>query len=269
MQTILDKIRKHFIVVPNIEISLEANPETLRFDAGLGLLEAYREAGVNRLSLGCQSFDDNVLKALGRVHDAKTNDLAFSNARKAGFSNINIDLIFAVPGQSMAIWKDTLKKTLAFGPEHIALYNLTTDHGTIPAQADEDLDLAMYRTAIESLEKAGYKHYEISNFAKLDFECQHNLTYWRNEPYLGLGEGAISSTTADDYAMTVVLGLRLLIEGVNGSRFQSRFGFSLFEKFSQQIARAAKLGLLLVDDEKILLSSRGLEVANQVFELFI
>ncbi|MFC1478460.1 radical SAM family heme chaperone HemW [Candidatus Margulisiibacteriota bacterium] len=270
VQKILDAVRSHFQTGLDMEISLEANPETLiEPEQGLEKLRQYRRAGVNRISLGCQSFDENALKKLGRIHNVQANELAYQNIREAGFDNVNIDLIFAIPGQTEAIWQDTLQKTVQLGPEHIALYNLTTDHGSRPLLQDEVLDLAMYRTARSTLKKAGYTHYEISNFARPEYECRHNLTYWHNEPYLGLGEGAISSTVTHDPALTVILGLRLLHEGVNYARFKERHGTQIMEMFGEQIEELVKLGMLKQDSQRITLTPRGLEVANQVFERFI
>ncbi|MFH1429558.1 MAG: radical SAM family heme chaperone HemW [Candidatus Margulisiibacteriota bacterium] len=270
VQKILDAVRAHFEVGPEAEISLEANPETLiEPECGIEKLRQYLQAGVNRISLGCQSFDENVLSYLGRVHDAEANNIAFRNIREAGFENVNIDLIFAVPGQAITSWQDTLQKAVQLGPEHIALYNLTIDHGSRPLLQDDMLDLAMYRSARSFLKKAGYTHYEISNFAKPGYECRHNLTYWHNEPYLGLGEGAISSTVTHDPVMTVILGLRMLREGVNYARFKERHQTGIMEVFGKQIEELVKLKMLKKGFRAITLTSRGLEVANQVFERFI
>jgi oxygen-independent coproporphyrinogen-3 oxidase len=267
---IMDAVRERVKLAEDVEISLEANPETLLPIAqGKSNLAAYRLSGVNRLSLGAQSFDPDVLQILGRLHTVETTLNAYAMARSAGFMNINLDLIFAVPGQTLQSWEHTLQKAIELNPEHIALYNLTHDHGQVPVLDDEELDLAMYRLAREHLHTAGYEHYEVSNFAKLGFQGRHNLTYWRNEPYLGLGNGAHSSTTTDDPRMTMILGLRLLQEGVNLERFQKRHGKNALDAFRLALEKLQREALIDLQKDRILLSSRGLEIANIVFEELI
>jgi len=269
IQAILSAAKAHFSVAPDAEISLEANPETLVSTNTLEKLRGYRRAGVNRISLGVQSWDDARLKALGRIHSADASATAYRHIRAAGFDNVNMDLMFAIPGQTLSEWDATLKKTAEFEPEHISLYNLTDDHGTHPVLEDDAMDLAMYRLARKILKAHGYIHYEISNFAKSGRECRHNITYWRNEDYIGIGEGAESSTTMDDPAMTVILGLRLLREGIRRDRFHAQYGYAIGEKFGGAIEGLLKQKLIRVTPVRILLTSRGLEVANYVFATLI
>ncbi|MFA5927791.1 MAG: radical SAM family heme chaperone HemW [Candidatus Margulisiibacteriota bacterium] len=264
---LMKAIRGKYSLTEEAEISLEANPETIAKD--LTKLKQYREIGINRVSLGCQSFDNKVLSSLGRIHNADTNIKAYRNLRRAGFKNINIDLIFAVPGQTRQSWERTLRKAISLKPEHISLYNLTTEHGLASVLKDQELDLGMYRLARKLLKQAGYVHYEVSNFAKPGFEGRHNTTYWRNEPYLGLGASAASSTTADDPSMTVILGLRLLQEGVQKSRFLLRHGVELDVMFGKEIEKLRKLKMIKVDERRLKLTARGLEVANMVFGEFV
>jgi oxygen-independent coproporphyrinogen-3 oxidase len=184
-----------FAVTP--EITLEANPGTVqgKFFARI------RRSGVNRLSLGAQSFNDGCLKLLGRIHSADEVREAFLCARKAGFDNINMDLIYALPGQTMLCWQNTLEEALRLHPEHLSLYSLTLEEGTPLAGTvkagllplpDEDLAADMYLLAEEVLSREGYIHYEISNWAVSGKECRHNLAYWKNTSYLGVGAGAHS-----------------------------------------------------------------------------
>lgn len=184
-----------FVVAP--EITLEANPGTVqeKFFAQI------RRAGVNRLSLGAQSFNDGCLKLLGRIHSANEAREAFLCARKAGFDNINMDLIYALPGQTMPCWQNTLEEALRLHPEHLSLYSLTLEEGTPLAGwvkagllplPDGDLAADMYLLAEEILDREGYSHYEISNWAVPGKECRHNLAYWKNTSYLGVGAGAHS-----------------------------------------------------------------------------
>jgi oxygen-independent coproporphyrinogen III oxidase len=194
---ILATARSVFAVDDDAEITLEANPGTLEY----GHLDELRAVGVNRLSMGAQSFDAGLLKWMGRIHSPEEIEVAFRAARSAGFTSVNLDFIFALPGQSLALWEQTLDRAIDLGPEHLSLYSLIVEEGTplftwvkqgkvIPA--DDDLAADMYELASAKLATAGYRQYEISNWALPGHECQHNLTYWHNLPYLGLGAGAHS-----------------------------------------------------------------------------
>lgn len=200
----MDHIRKCFQLSPDAEISLEANPGTLSLEN----LIQYRQAGFNRVSLGIQSFDDRMLHILGRIHTAADADVAFGQAREAGFSNINIDLMFGIPGQTMECWMDSLSHALALNPEHISFYSLKFEEGTpfhdmlekgILREVDDSLDRSMYHKAVETMQGSGpagytppYIHYEISNASRPGFACRHNMKYWSMGEYLGLGLGAHS-----------------------------------------------------------------------------
>ena len=182
------------------EVTLEANPGTVDRDS----LKGFRSMGVNRLSLGVQSFSDETLKKLGRTHKAEDSLKAFKDAREAGFGNISVDLIFGIEGQTMESWEESLKKTLELSPEHISLYSLEFMEGTVftrllqegkMKESDPEDDRQMYEKAVEMLKEAGYEHYEISNFAKPGFESRHNLKYWNLDDYAGFGPGAHSYMT--------------------------------------------------------------------------
>lgn len=194
---LLGNVRKLFAVAPDAEISMEANPGTLTAEK----LAAYKKAGVNRLSLGVQSFDDGLLRALGRIHSAQDACDAVRLARGAGFENINLDLMYALPGQTAAQWKTTLDAAIALGVEHISAYSLIVEDGTPMAARvesgaailpDDEAVIGMQRTAIDTLAAAGYARYEISNYAKPGYECRHNLVYWLRGDYLGIGCAAHS-----------------------------------------------------------------------------
>lgn len=188
-----------FIVEDGAEITSEANPGTVSHD----YLRALRNLGVNRLSLGSQTFDAGELAMLGRIHDADQVGVTVERARAAGFGNLNLDLIYGLPGQPLVSWQHTLARALALAPQHISLYCLTLEEGTplrhrvlrgqLP-EPDPDLAADMYELAAERLAGAGYQQYEISNWSLPGYECVHNLVYWRNRPYLGLGAGAHSSS---------------------------------------------------------------------------
>ena len=194
---LLGAARAAFAVDTDAEITLEANPGALEY----GQLDEMRAAGVNRLSMGAQSFDPALLRWMGRIHSPGEIETAFRAARAAGFSNINLDFIFALPGQTQATWAETLERAIALGPDHLSLYNLIVEEGTPlygwvqrgkVREVDEDTAADMYEHAQRRLAEAGYQHYEISNWAREGHACQHNLTYWRNLAWLGLGAGGAS-----------------------------------------------------------------------------
>lgn len=194
---IIAAARDAFALDESAEITLEANPGALEYER----LDAVRAAGVNRLSMGAQSFDADLLRWMGRIHSPAEIVTAFEAARAAGFTNINLDFIFALPGQSQALWEETLERALTLGPDHLSLYNLIVEEGTPlygwvrrgkVREVDEDTAADMYEYAQRRLSAAGYEHYEISNWARPGHACQHNLTYWRNLTWIGLGAGGSS-----------------------------------------------------------------------------
>jgi len=310
---LLDACRAAFDVLPGAEITSEANPGT----TDLARFAALREMGVNRLSMGVQSFDDAELRWLGRIHSAAEAEAAFGAARRAGFDNINLDFMFGLPGQRPEVWAATLARALALGPEHLSLYSLTVEEGTpladsvrrgVDSAPDDDLAADLYQHAADVLIAAGFSQYEISNYARPGYECRHNLVYWRNEPYLGFGAGAhsfdleahargagrrwwnvrpvpayIGRVTADRDAMadaeeipprlamgeTMMVGLRLVEEGVSDARFRDRFGLGLKDAFGDTIERLVASGLLERTADGLRLSPRGRLLGNQVFAEFL
>ena len=192
-----ETIRGAFAVRDDAEASLEANPG----DCDRARLSDWLDAGINRLSIGVQSFDDDALKTLGRRHDSAEACAAIRQAREAGFANVNLDLMFGLPGQTAGQWRASLERALECVPEHLSLYGLTLEpgtrmeqwvrEGTMPAP-DQDVAAEMYELAEDTLVDAGFRHYEISNWARSRRECRHNLAYWRMAPYLGTGAGAHS-----------------------------------------------------------------------------
>ncbi len=304
---ILDAVHTAFALDRDAEISIEANPGTV--DAST--LAILRGRGVNRLSLGIQSFLDEELRLLGRIHTAEQAVEVFAAARQAGFENVGLDLIYGLPGQSKAAWQHSLERALALEPEHLSLYALSVEPGTPLARAierghlpapDSDLAADMYQMAVEASASAGYLHYEISNWARgPEHRCRHNLIYWRNEPYLGLGAGAhswvggrrwLNATEPAEYALrfrdgetalaeaesippelemdeTMMMGLRLVEEGMPWGRFHQRFGLDARHRYEPQIAELAALGLLEVDEHRGRLSPRGQLLGNQVFARFL
>jgi oxygen-independent coproporphyrinogen-3 oxidase len=173
------------------EWTMECNPSTVSTEKA----KLYREFGVNRISMGVQAFDDEVLDALGRIHSVKAAVASYRQLRDAGFDNINLDLMFGLPGQTMEQWRATLRQAIALAPEHISTYCLIPEEDTRFAtyRGDEELELAMYQTGIEMLGAARYRQYEISNFALPGRECAHNIAYWEGKDYIGVGPSACST----------------------------------------------------------------------------
>lgn len=302
---ILDTIRSRFNVLPDAEISLEANPGT----TDRARYAVLRQAGFNRLSMGVQAFDDQLLKALGRIHTASEAISSFEAARQAGFGNINIDLMFALPGQTIRHWQRTLRTAISLQPEHLSCYALTIEPNTpfykmhqqgLLSLPGEEEDLRMYQYAIRTLTRAGYEHYEISNFARPGYRCQHNMVYWRNEQYLGFGPGAVSyrhgirwkclnnprryvhavrqglplveeeeRLEADaSLGETIMLMLRLR-DGVDVKAVEQRYGVNLAQRYAHQLRQLQRLRLIEVTPDYWRITSRGLPIANTICAEFL
>jgi len=282
------------------EITVEANPNTVSLT---GLI-ALRRAGVNRLSLGVQAFSDRLLAGLGRSHTNAEASAAIEVARRAGFANLNLDLMYGLPGQRLVDWQESLARALAHKPEHLACYELTIEEGTPFARLvergeislpHEEEALSMAELTHELLGRAGLQRYEISNYAGPGRECRHNLNYWRNGSYLGLGAGAVSclsgfrfGTVAEPepfaglvqkgelplaegeclplaarFRESVVMGLRLL-EGVSFSRLQRQFGLTPVGYYGKMLEDLRRQGLVEIGHDSLRLTENGLPVANQV-----
>ena len=301
VRRVLDACRASFLLDEDAEITLEANPGTLTREQLVGL----RKAGINRLSLGSQSFDAQLLKTLGRIHTPAEIMGAVSAARAAGFTSINLDFMFGLPGQHMHHWQETLEQALALHPEHLSLYSLIIEEGTpffdwtregriVPG--DEDLCADMYEYADERLQAAGYINYEISNWALPGHQSRHNLTYWRNLPYIGMGAGAhsffagnrfsnerdpqryinllkkrqvpvVESETiekAQEMSETAFLALRTA-EGLHLSTFEERFATPFSDFAGNRLQLVEEAGLLEQADGWLRLSKRGRLLGNEVF----
>ena len=305
LEEVLSALRQAFRMANDVEITIEANPGAVDSDYLAGLLNL----GVNRLSLGVQSLDDGLLRLLARIHTAAEAVESYGLARQAGFANINLDLIYGVPHQTLELWQSTLREILSLQPDHLSLYALTLEEHTPLARQvargetpspDDDLAADMYILAEEMLVEAGYVHYEISNWAGpiSNHKCRHNLTYWRNQPYLGFGAGAHSYfggrrwhnvlspmeytvrlnvgmgscahsediDLATEMADTMILGLRLVGEGVSFEGFAGRFGERLESLYESELGDLEQLGLVEVTAEGVRLTPRGRLLGNEVFE---
>jgi oxygen-independent coproporphyrinogen-3 oxidase len=313
MVRVLTAVAESFTLAPNGEITMEANPGTV--DAAY--LVAVAAAGVNRISFGVQSVIPDELRLLERTHDFAAVETAVKLTRQAGITNFNLDLIYGVPGQTLASWEQSMRAVLALGPTHLSLYCLTIEPGT-PMQRwlsngriqppDPDLAADQYELACAVLAEHGFEHYEISNWALPGYACAHNLTYWRNGEYLGLGAGAhghaagvryavvrqprvylrrmqqsveqpypLSAAVADSHALTrqeamgdtVMTQLRLLDEGLDLAAFARRFDQTLDEAYPGVMAQLVEWGLLRVVDGRLYLTEQGWFLSNQVFYRFM
>ncbi len=284
------------------EITMECNPGTVTIES----LKAYKEAGINRLSIGLQSTDDELLKTLGRIHSYEQFLETYQMARKVGFDNINVDIMSGLPNQTLKQYEDTLKKVVALGVEHISAYSLIVEEGTpffesyekeqLPLPK-EDIERQMYYQTKEILEAAGYRRYEISNYAKKGYECRHNIRYWIRKEYLGLGLGASSliqnvryknveklSTYLEDGYMGQVevetlskkdcmeefmfLGLRMM-KGVSKKEFADAFHVSIGEIYGGVLETLKSQKLIREKDGRIFLTERGIDVSNVVLAEFL
>ncbi len=296
IKMILNSCHKTFDLVSNPEISIEANPITL----SKSKLLALKKSGITRISVGIQSLSDRLLKILGRLHDSNTATETIKAVKDTGFKSWNVDLMYAIPTQTIKEWKETLKRITNFDPPHLSLYSLIIEEGTPlhrtilsgKLKPVEDEGFEMYQWAIDYLKSIGYEHYEISNFAKPMHRCIHNLSYWKNTYYLGIGNSASSffrgwrftrSTSIRKYTgfseriklskkeqekETMIMGLRL-IEGVKKKRFQKRFKEDIYTVFGKQIERLIEAGLLEDNGSHIRLTERGIMLGNHVFEEFV
>lgn len=301
MKKIFKCLEENFCFAENPEISIEANPGTVSLEK----LKIYRECGINRISFGLQSAENEQLKRLGRIHTFEIFLESFRQAREAGFQNINVDLMFDLPGQTRESWEKTLRTAAALHPEHISAYSLILEEGTPfgenpPELPDEDTEYFMYEDTAAVLSEYGYEQYEISNYAREGFACRHNIGYWQGTEYLGLGLGASSlfeemrffnSKDMDEYLSHskepdrirkekemlteenqmeefMFLGLRMT-RGVSEKEFQRRFGVSLEEIYGDVLSKYRKLGLMEEAHGFWRFSRKGIHVSNPILADFL
>jgi oxygen-independent coproporphyrinogen-3 oxidase len=300
LDRVIGIIKDQFRIAGDAEFTMESNPNSITSEK-LGLL---LERGVNRLSLGIQSLSDEILVTLGRLHTAKQATEAFSLARRSGFNNIGVDLIYGIPGQTMTQWEESLDAVIGLKPEHLSLYSLSLDEGsqfhrmaeahrfTLP---DDEIVAQMYERAVMKLRKAGFDQYELSNFSLPGFECRHNMNYWERGEYLGLGPGAWSfisgiryANIADSAAYSKVLscGQKAVhsqevvatataareavllgirtMKGLDIDRFERDFGKDLRSRLERNISRLEDSGLLLLRDGRLKLTDQGMLLSDEV-----
>ena len=284
----------------NVEVTIEVNPGTVTEKK----LKTYKEIGINRLSIGVQETHDELLKSIGRIHTYEEFLKTYNLARKIGFNNINVDLIIALPNQTIQDIKENLEKIIKLNPEHISVYSLILEEGTLFYNKynenkiklpDEELERNMYWYVKNTLENNGYMHYEISNFSKKGFESKHNMNCWNQEEYLGFGVAAHSYNNKTRYSNTnsieeyikgsnkiihekqtledmqkeyMLLGLRK-IEGINIQKFKNKFAQNPIFIFKEQLSKLVNEELIIIDGNKIKLTNKGLDLANIVWEEFV
>lgn len=298
---ILREIRNRFKMKEDAEITIEVNPGT----ANIGKLQAYREMGINRLSIGLQSPEDRELKILGRIHNYGQFLETYQEARTVGFDNINIDLMSAIPDQTYEGWVKNLRTVAELEPEHISAYSLIVEEGTPFAARklnlpDEDTEYNMYEATAQILKEYGFEQYEISNYARKGRECRHNVGYWTRQDYLGFGLGASSLygkerfantadmkkylensrnpekirekepslTREDEMAEFMFLGLRMT-KGISKADFQRCFGCTIESVYGEVLEKYESMELLLEKDGRIFLSREGIHVSNSIMAEFL
>lgn len=302
MKDIMVAVKEVFDLSVLNEITIEVNPGTIN----RAKLEEYKEAGINRLSFGLQSTDNKELKSLGRIHTYETFLENYYLAREVGFHNINIDLMSGLPGQSVEEWLITLERIIVLKPEHISAYSLIIEEGTPFYNRygldynNEETDRLIYSKTKEFLQINGYNRYEISNYAKDNYECRHNIGYWKGTEYLGLGLGSssfldgirqkneedlnkylnldsdfkeliIESTTLskkEEMEEFMFLGLRL-IKGVSKNNFFLKFNQPIEDIYNKELLKSEQENLLYIGKDSIYLTEKGIDLSNVVMSRFL
>jgi oxygen-independent coproporphyrinogen-3 oxidase len=305
LKEIIECVREHFVLAKDGEYSIEANPGTV----GGEMLQTLGASGINRISFGVQSFSDELLKGLGRIHSAEDTLQAVALSRRAGFENISVDLMYGLPGQSLADVKESVEAAMRLDVRHISAYGLKVEENTpffarqeagilnLPAEETEE---EMYDYITGYLPEQGYCRYEISNYAQEGWECRHNLKYWRFQPYLGVGAAAHSFLNRDRFAndSDVIRYMRCIEQngspiseketlnegtamaefvflslrtaaGMEIQGFDRYFSRNFFSKYGKVVENLEKEGLLRVTQERICLTSRGMKFGNRVFAAFL
>lgn len=304
-ERIMRELREGFFIDEETEISMEANPAAVTEEK----LAAFKEAGLNRLSIGAQSFDDRVLKILGRFHKREHIAETAAAARRAELDNISLDLMFGISGQSLESWRDSVRQAIELEPKHISLYSLEIMDNTrfardfdkgIYHQTEEEEDRRMYREALEMLDAAGIMQYEISNAAIPGYECKHNMRYWNMGEYLGFGPSAHSfvqgvryaniadvnayidsptnavqsrtvNTEHDNISEYIFTGLRRN-KGISKADFHRRFGreiWDFYPKEHREFREFVSGGFAFEDEESIGLTRRGMDISNKIMMIFV
>lgn len=297
---ILEIIKQNYKVSQTVETTIEINPGTVTKEK----LKSYIEAGINRISIGLQTCNDNLLKNIGRIHTYEEFLNTYKLAQKVGFTNINVDLMIGLPNQTLNDVKDSLEKIISLNPKHISVYSLIIEEGTLLERKIGNGELELPKEEIErkeywevkrTLEKFGYRHYEISNFAKTGYESKHNVNCWEQKEYIGFGLAAHSylnnvrfsnvekieeylentepviherQNIEDKKKEYMLLGLRKL-EGIKISNFKNKFGCNPIMEFKNELNKLVNEDLIEIDLDEIKLTKKGIDLANVVWEEFV
>ncbi|UXP33750.1 radical SAM family heme chaperone HemW [Reichenbachiella agarivorans] len=301
---LIETSREEFVLSENLELTLEANPD----DLNLTKLHELKSLGINRLSIGIQSFDDALLKYFNRSHDRRTAIQAVRDAREAGIDNISIDLIFGVPNQSLEMLADDLRQALSLETPHISIYGLTIEEKTVFGKwhkqnkltpIDEDLASEHLSLIMTTLETAGYVQYEISNFCKPDYQSRHNSSYWAGTHYLGIGPAAhsyngssrqynishnnkyiqaihahqlnheIEVLTQDEKITEMILTQIRTIAGIDMMELKSQLGYDMIHEKKKELSQLTQSGLLSIQNDRLILSKKGKLLGDYITELLI
>lgn len=302
---LIENIYSNFNIKRDAEITMECNPGTLNKVK----LKAIKSLGINRLSMGLQVTQDHHLKYIGRIHTYEQFEKNYKDAIEVGIDNINVDLMYSLPNQSFDEWKETLNKIINLNPSHISAYSLILEEGTKFYDMylnkefelnDEEVDISIYNYTIDTLYKNGYHQYEISNYAKDNFECKHNVLYWKCEEYVGIGASASGYfngirynniceldnyekmilegekpieweeklSIKDEIEESIFLGLRMN-EGIQISDFKEKYNFDFEKEYKNEIEKLSKMELIEIDNNRMKLTQKGREISNSVFVEFI
>lgn len=301
IEKLKNKLKNNITKFEEIEITIEVNPGTVTKEK----LQDFKSCGINRLSIGLQTTNNNLLKQIGRIHTYEEFMDTYNWAKQVGFENINVDLMLGLPNQTIKDLKDSLEKVMKLGATHISVYSLIVEEGTVISKLldeekiqlpSEETEREMYWYVKNTLELNGYKHYEISNFAKESKESKHNVNCWKQEEYIGLGVAAHSylndtrfsngnnienyinnvdnkeveevQTLEDKQNEFMLLGLRML-DGVDIAMFKQKFGQNPIYLYRDSLSELVEEGLVVVDLNHIRLTNKGLDLANLVFEEFV
>ncbi|MCC0629966.1 MULTISPECIES: radical SAM family heme chaperone HemW [unclassified Clostridioides] len=305
IREVFTSIKEVFNIDENAEITIECNPGTLTIEK----LKAMKDVGINRLSIGLQAVQEKHLNFIGRIHTYEEFEKNYKDALSVGFKNINIDLMYSLPNQTLCDWKETLQKVVDLNPTHISAYSLILEEGTELYNMhesnkfeliDENIDIEMYEYTINYLKSKGYNQYEISNYSKEGYNCEHNILYWECEHYIGLGAGASgyidnnrynNLESLEEYHLSLVkrekpiqesenLSIKDMIEekifmglrmnkGIKFEDFKKKFGIDFREKYSKQIEMLSTRRLINKSFEGIQLTQKGREISNSIFIEFM
>ena len=305
IKILFDNINLNFKIKEDAEITMECNPGTLT----LNKLKTMKKCGVNRLSIGVQAVQNHHLKYIGRIHTFEEFEKNYHEAKKVGFDNINIDLMYALPNQTKEDWMESLEKVVNLNPTHISAYSLILEENTELFDMyerkefkllDEDTDIEMYEYTINYLKSHGYNQYEISNYAKKGFECKHNILYWKCENYVGIGTSASgfldeirynNLCEIDKYEELILNGKKpieweeklsikdkieesiflglRMNEGIKFKDFKNKYDFNFLEEYKNEIEKLTKLQLIDINETGMKLTQKGKEISNSVFVEFI